>query len=409
MHHSGPIVIAGGGLAAHRAAEGLRTAGFDGRVVVVTSEPHRPYDRPPLSKTFLRAEQTREALFYRTPAVYASQDIEMRLSTTVVALHPAEHTVALSDGQSLLYHRLLIATGAAPRRLSIAGGALAGVHYLRTLEDAEQLSRALQAAGRVVVVGAGFIGSEVAASARQMGLDVTVLEVEEVPLLRALGPEIGAVYAGLHRDRGVTVLTSEGIAEIRGHGRVEEVITTTGRGLPCDVAVIGVGVRPNTDWLDSSGIALANGILVDDRCRTCLPDVFAAGDVARWPYAREGQHIRVEHWDNASNQGAHVAQALMDRPGPYQPIPYFWSDQYDVNMQYVGHAAEWDHVVLRGDVTAPSFTAFYLKRRRVSAALVVNRPRDLRPCRRLIEQGGDVEPDALASEATDLRRLAAAG
>lgn len=406
MAGAGRIVIAGGGLAAQRAADGLRAGGYDGTVTLLCAEPQRPYDRPPLSKGYLRGQQPLENMYYRPPEWYAERDIELRLATAAIALDTVGHAVTLDGGERLPYDQLLIASGAVPRRVAAPGADLPGIAYLRTLGDADALRAALRPGARLVVVGAGFIGAEVAASARELGLEVVLLELEAVPLLRALGPQVGAIYADIHRDHGVAVYTGEGLATFRGQGRVEEVVTTAGRALACDLALVGVGVRPQLDWLRDSGLALGNGVEVDANCRASLPDIFAAGDVACWPYGPAGRRIRVEHWDNAANQGAHAARAMLGDPAPYAPTPYFWSDQYDLTLQYVGHVERWEKVVFRGDVAARSFCAFYLQEGRLAAALVVNRPRDFRAARRLVEAGHGLDPLTLADPAVDLRTLA---
>jgi 3-phenylpropionate/trans-cinnamate dioxygenase ferredoxin reductase subunit len=259
----------------------------------------------------------------------------------------------------------------------------------------------------VVVVGGGFIGAEVAAACRTLGLDVTLLEVLPALVERALGAEVGELLAGIHRAHGVNLRLSEGVAALRGDGRVEEVVTARGEAIPCAFALIGVGMRPALDWLAGAGLALDDGVVVDERCASSVAGVYAAGDAARWPYQQPGmpvQRVRLEHWDNALRQGEAAARNMLGRDAPYTPVPYFWSDQYDLKLQYVGHAARWERVALRGDPASGSFEAFYLEEGRLRAALAVNRIRDLTPLKKLI--GAAVEAQTLADEATDLRALA---
>jgi 3-phenylpropionate/trans-cinnamate dioxygenase ferredoxin reductase subunit len=287
----------------------------------------------------------------------------------------------------------------------VPGGELEGVRYLRTRSDAEAIAAGIERARRVVVVGAGFIGSEVAASARMLGRDVTLLEAAPVPLALALGTAMGQVCAGIHRDHGVDLHLSCQVREFRGHRRVEEVVLAGGAPLPCDLVVVGVGVSPAVGWLDGSGIALDNGVLVNEHTETNLEGVYAAGDVASAWSPLFGERLRVEHYDNAQSQGIAAGRAMAGLREAYAPVPYFWSDQYELNFQYVGHARGDDPVLVRGDVSKRSFTAFYLRDARVRAALVVGRPRDLAAARRLIRAATPVDATVLADEGIDLRTL----
>ncbi len=400
-------VVVGAGLAGGRAVETLRQEGFDGRVILIGSEPERPYERPPLSKDVLRNERPVEKIFLRPPEYYVEQQIELRTGQMVRALEPRTREVILATGERLHYDKLLIATGAAVRRLNAPGVDLPGVHYLRTLADSQQLGQALTQAQRVVVVGAGFIGAEVAASARTLGAEVTVLEVLPVPLQRALGDTVGQIYAEIHREHGVDLRLGEGITEFRGHGRIEEVVTTSGQRIPCDLAVVGIGVQPDVSWLEGSEVAMSNGILVNEVCATNLPGVYAAGDVANWWHPTLGERLRVEHYENAQNQGVAAAKSMLGKGESYAPVLFFWSDQYDLTLQYVGHATGQDRVVFRGDVAGRRFMAFYLRDGQLRAALGVNRPRDVSAARRLLRTPVTVSPTDLADEQVDLRKLAA--
>lgn len=396
-------VVVGGNLAGGRAAETLRAAGFDGRVVLVGAEPDRPYERPPLSKAFLHGRQPEEALYLRPEGWYAEHEIELRLGTRATRLDPAARTVELDRGGPLGYDRLLVATGSRMRRLDVLGAGLAGIHLLRTVRDAERLRAELVPGRRVVVVGAGFIGTEVAACCRDLGLQVTMLEAAPLPLPR-LGPELGRIWAGYHRDHGVDLRTGDGVAAFRGAGRVEAVVTTSGRVVACDLAVVGVGVVPETEWLAGSGVRLDNGVVVDEHCQTGVPRVFAAGDVAAWWHPRLGTRLRVEHVDNANNQAVAATHAMLGRRAPYAPVPFVWSDQWDLHLQVVGLADRYDRVVVRGKVEDRSFVAFYLLGPEVRAAAGVNRLKEVAAARRLVWARLD-HPDQLADEDVELRSL----
>ena len=398
-------VIVGANLAGGSAAETLRREGFDGLIHLIGLEPDRPYDRPPLSKEYLRGEKEREKLFFKPPEFYDEQEIGLRLGTGATRLDPAGQTVELDTGETLKYDKLLLATGGRIRKLKVPGTDLEEVYYLRTIGNSQRLAESINRSRKAVVVGAGFIGSEVAASLRMKGLDVTLLEIEPVPLRHVLGDELGEIYAGIHRGHDVDLRLSEGIAEIQGHRRAERVITSSGASIDCDLVVIGVGVAPQTRLVDGTGIEVDNGILVDEYCRTSLPNIFAAGDVANWWHPGLGQRLRVEHWDNALNQGAAAARSMLGRQESYAPLLYFWSDQYDLNIQYLGHAVKWDHIVYRGDPQQQKFTAFFMDDGLVLAALVVNRFKDLRPTRTRIGQKMRVDEKQLADESTDLKQL----
>jgi 3-phenylpropionate/trans-cinnamate dioxygenase ferredoxin reductase subunit len=366
------FVIAGAALAGAKAAETLRAEGFDGRVVLVGAEAERPYERPPLSKEYLRGEAGREKVYVHPEGFYADNDIDLRLGRTVLAVNTFSRVVALDDGAALRYDRLLLATGAEPRRLSIPGSDLDGILYLRSVEDSDALRARLDGGGSMVVVGAGWIGAEVAASARQRGLDVTVVDPLSVPLERVLGPEVGAIYRDIHADHGVRMLLGTGVAAFEGDGKVERVRTTDGVALECDLVVVGVGVRPRTDVAAAAGIAVEDGIVVDEHLRTSALDVFAAGDVASAHHPLYGERIRVEHWANALEQGPTAARVMLGRDEVYDRLPYFFSDQYDVGMEYAGFARSWDRVVFRGDPATREFIAFWLVGDRIQAGMNVN-------------------------------------
>lgn len=402
------FVIVGAGLCGSRAAEVLRKEGFDGRILLCGEEPDPPYDRPPLSKEFLAGEIEADAITLHPQQFYSEQRIDLELGRAVTTIDPGRHTLTWADGNSLRYDKLLLATGSQARRLPLPGGDLEGVHYLRTLADAKRLRAALAGAGRVAVVGAGFIGCEVAAVARTRGAAVTLLEALPAPLHRVLGPEAGARITRLHSDHGVEVRCGARIEAFVGEdGRVRGVRLAGGEVVECEACVVGVGIVPAAAMAAAAGIDCADGVVVDAGCATAAPDVFAAGDVANWPF--RGGRLRVEHWDNALNQAQVAAKSMLGQQASYGPVPYFWSDQYDWKLQYLGHAARWDRLAVRGDLESDSFAVFYLDGERAAAALVVNRPREIMAIRRLMAASPKLSADELSDPSTDLRALAKRG
>jgi 3-phenylpropionate/trans-cinnamate dioxygenase ferredoxin reductase subunit len=398
-------VIVGAGLAGGKAAETLRAEGFDGRVVLLGTEPDRPYERPPLSKDYLRGEAEREAAYVHPEEFYAEQEIDLRTEVVVTALDVPASQVILGD-ERLDYTRLLLTTGAEPRRLPIPGADLDGVHYLRDFRDSDALRARIQASGSVAVIGAGWIGAEVAASARQKGLEVTLIEQLDVPLERVLGRQVGDVYAAIHRDHGVELLTGTGVEAIEGAGRAERVRLAGGRTIDCDFVVIGIGVAPRTGLAEQVGLEVGDGIHVDARLKTADDAVFAAGDVAGAWHPFFERRLRVEHWHNALEQGPAAARAMLGTGEPYDRIPYFFSDQYEVGMEYAGHAADWDEVVFRGDVGGREFIAFWLKDGRVVAGMNVNVWDVTDHIQALIRSRAEVDRDRLRDPDTDLASLA---
>jgi 3-phenylpropionate/trans-cinnamate dioxygenase ferredoxin reductase component len=398
-------VIVGASLAGAKAAETLREEGFDGRVVLVGTEHERPYERPPLSKDYLRGEVGREKVYVHEESFYAEHDIELRLGRTAVSLDTSSSELEFDDGGRLRYDRLLLTTGAEPRRLSIPGAELDGVLYLRSVQDSDTLRERLDRGGAVVVVGAGWIGAEVAASARQRGLEVTVLDPASVPLERVMGIEVGAIYRDVHADQGVQMLMGTGVEAFEGDGAVERVRTSDGRELECDFAVVGVGVEPRTGLAAQADIAVDNGILVDEHLQTSAPGVFAAGDVANVHHPFYGERIRVEHWANALNQGPVAARNMLGQDSAYERLPYFFSDQYDVGMEYTGFARNWERVVFRGDPATGEFVAFWLVEDRVVAGMNVNVWDVTDPIKRLISQRVALDDRTLSDPDVSLEEL----
>jgi 3-phenylpropionate/trans-cinnamate dioxygenase ferredoxin reductase subunit len=394
-------VIVGAALAGAKAAEALREEGFDGRVVLIGSEDELPYERPPLSKEYLRGEAPREKARVHDEGFYESHDIELRLGTTVERIDTGAREVELSGGERIGYDALLLTTGAEPRRLDTAGDVL----YLRDLNDADALAARLAAgSGRVAVIGAGWIGSEVAASARQKGLDVALVEMADVPLQRVLGREVGEIYAGIHTDHGVELHTGAGVERVES----ERVTLADGTAIECDFVVVGVGVVPRTQLAEAAGLAVGDGILVSKRLETSVPGVFAAGDVANAYHPFYERKLRVEHWANALNQPATAAQAMLGKPASYERLPYFFSDQYEVGMEYTGYASDWDEVVLRGDADKREFIAFWLKEGRVLAGMNVNVWDVTDPIKALIGSRAVIPAERLRDPDVPLDELAAA-
>lgn len=392
------IVVVGASLAGLRAVEALREFGHEGSVSLIGAEPHLPYDRPPLSKQVLAGGREADSLGYRRPETYADLDLDLRLGRSATALDLAARTVALDDGERVAFEGLIIATGATPRMLP-GVPPLKGVFTLRSLDDCVGLREAFEAGPRVVVVGAGFIGAEVAATARQRGLDVTVVEALPAPMFRGLGEEMGRACALPHLDHGVDLRLSTGVAGIEGNGRVERVVLADGSSLPADVVVVGIGVTPETRWLESSGIELRDGVVCDATCRTNVEGVYAAGDLARWPNELFGEEMRIEHWSNAADQGRAAAQNLLAKPDdrrPYAPVPYFWSDQYDATIQLLGHPRASDEVsVVHGSIEERKFVALYRRGDQLTGALGMSWSRFVMPFRMLLQRGSSWD-DAVA-------------
>jgi 3-phenylpropionate/trans-cinnamate dioxygenase ferredoxin reductase subunit len=400
------FVIVGAGQAGGRAAETLREEGFVGRIVLIGAEPDRPYERPPLSKGYLLGTTPLDKAYLQPESFYAEQQIELILGANATGLRHDARALELDDGHEVIYDKLLIATGVRPRALVTPGSDLRGIHTLRIMRDALTLQEALARGPRVLILGAGFVGAEVAAACRARGLTVTMLEALPVPLGRALGEQIGAIYAAIHRDAGVDLRLSSTVAAFRGAGVVEEATLASGEAIPCDLVLIAIGTELNAEWLAGSGVRMDDGVVVDEYCRTNVPDVFAAGDVARWWHPTIGEYLRVEHWENAEGQGRAAARCMLGVQEPYAPVPYFWSDQYEYALQYLGHRHGDEQQVVRGSLEARAFTVFYLSADAPVAALILNRPRDGMAVRRLLAAGRPLDPTALADEGTDLRTLA---
>jgi 3-phenylpropionate/trans-cinnamate dioxygenase ferredoxin reductase subunit len=404
------FVIVGAGLAGAKAAQALREEGFDGRLVLVGAEPEHPYERPPLSKAYLTGAAPRDSVRVHEADWYAGNDVELRTGVAVVGIDAAAGQVVLADGARLGYAKLLLTTGSSPRLLAVPGSDLDGVRYLRRLPDADQLAGDLSGGGRrVVVVGGGWIGLEVAAAARGYGNDVCVVEPQSTVLRGPMGDELGEVFAQLHRDNGVDLRLGAGVRGLRGSGgRVATVDTDAGDELEADVVVVGVGARPESDLAQSAGLTVDNGIVVDDGLRSSHSDIFAAGDVANAYHPLLRRRLRVEHWANALHGGPAAARSMLGRPVSYDRIPYFYTDQYDLGMEYSGDPGPdgYDQVVYRGDVGARQFIAFWLKADRVVAGMNVNVWDVTEPIQALIRSRVVIDPARLADPDVPLGELA---
>jgi len=407
------IVIVGASLAGATAAATLREDGFDGEIQLIGEEAQPPYNRPPLSKGYLRQQERFEDQLVKPAGYYVAQRIELRLGIRATAIDAKQKFVELEGGERVVYDRLLVATGGRNRVLSVPGANLENVFQLRTVEDCDRIRAVTQRGRRAVVVGLGFIGSEVSASLRQLGIEVAAVEGSRVPLARVLGEEVGQVLAGIHREKGVDLVLEDSVATIEGSGRVERVRTQKGRVLGCDLVVAGIGIVPNAELLAAAGAQVENGVLVDERCQTSLPDVFAAGDVTNHLHPIFGR-LRVEHWNNGYQQGRAAARSLLGGRQPYDYVHSFWSDQYEHAIEYVGFAASWDRVVFRGRPESRKFLGFYLKDGILRAAVGLNRggdPEDpkadgeLKAAVTLVRNRVAVDPARLVDEDVDLRRL----
>jgi 3-phenylpropionate/trans-cinnamate dioxygenase ferredoxin reductase subunit len=399
------FAIVGASLAGGTAAATLRQDGFDGDIILIGAEPQPPYERPPLSKQYLRGEAPFEKALVRPAPFYGQNRIETHFGVRATRVDPRERIVELDTGRRVRYDKLLITTGVRNRRLTTPGLGLPGVFDLRSVTDADALRPRMAPGGKAVVVGMGFIGCEVAASLRQKGVEVVSIDPSPAPLLRLLGEPIGQAVAAMHRDHGVETIFEDAVARFEGNGRLERVVTKLGRRVDCDFAVVGVGVEPVIDVVAGNGVATDNGILVDEQCRTTVDGIYAAGDVANHYHPVVGRRMRVEHWQNAMQQGAAAARSMLGKGQPYEPVPWFWSDQYEVNLQYAGFHRPWEEMVVRGSLERRNCLAFYLTDRRIDAVVALNRGKDLRRVLPLIGSRRPVDPRALEDESVDLRRL----
>jgi len=411
MSTDATYVIVGASLGGAKAAEALRAAGHDGRVVLLGAESELPYERPPLSKGYLQGKAERETIYVHPREWYAEADIDLRLGVTVTGIDPAAHEVVLADGSRIGYAKLLLTTGSSPRRLQVPGADLDGVLYLRSAGDSDRIKALLARVGRITVIGAGWIGLEVTAAAREAGVAVTVLETAELPLLRVLGSEVASVFAALHAEHDVDLRFGVQVSEITGSdGHADAVRLSDGSLIPADAVIVGVGITPNTELAVAAGLDVDNGIRVDAQLRSSDPDIYAAGDVASAFHPLLGKHLRVEHWANALNQPQTAARAMAGEDVSYDRVPYFFSDQYDLGMEYSGYVEPdgYDEVVFRGDVDRREFVAFWLgDDGRVLAGMNVNVWDVNDAIQALVRASRPVDRAALADPDTPLESLAA--
>ena len=403
------FVVVGAGQAGATAAATLRAQGFDGDVVLIGSEPELPYERPPLSKEFLRGDRPFSGFLVRPEDFWDEHHVQHLAGVTATQVDTARRTVALDVGGTLTYDKLLVATGLRNRALTVPGSGLKGVHSLRTLAEARALRAAAAGSHRAVVVGMGFVGAEVAATLRAMGVEVEVVEPLPGPVHRALGGRLGSLLADVHREHGVRMHFGEGVDAFAGTRRVEAVLTLSARAIPCDLVVVGIGTLPSTDLLDGSDVRTGNGILVDEHCQTSAPGVYAAGDVANHFLPHLGRHVRVEHFQHATRHGAAAAANMLGDETPYDEVHWFWSDQYDLNIQALGDPAASEDLVIRGDPAARRFVAYALRDDRIEGAVAFNAPRDLRRAAPLVRAQTPVDRRKLADPDVDIRSVAQTG
>ena len=406
MSADGTHVIVGAGHAGGRAAQAMRQYGFEGRILLVGEEPHVPYERPPLSKELIVTDAGLEKVRLHDAAWYAENRIELITGNAAASIDAAAKTVGLADGRTIGFDRLMLTTGARVRKLSVPGADLDGVFYLRTIEDSEAIRRPIAAGTEVAVIGGGFIGLEIAGSAVKRGARVTVLEAADRLMGRSVAPEISDWFARMHRDRGVDLRLGVSVAAIEGGRSATGVRLGDGAVVPATVVVIGIGILPKIEIAQTAGLAVDNGIVVDDRGRTSHPDIWAAGDVANQPNAFAGRRLRLESYQNAQDQAAAVARNLCGADEAYEDSLWVWSDQHDVNLQMTGAPESWDGLLWRGDPDEGRFTVFYMAGGRIVAVNTVNNGREMRPARMLMESGKAVDPAALADTSVKLLKLA---
>ncbi|MGI8448521.1 MAG: NAD(P)/FAD-dependent oxidoreductase [Streptosporangiaceae bacterium] len=401
-------LIVGASLAGAKATETLRGEGFDGPLVMLGEERERPYERPPLSKDYLLGKAGRETVYVHPQQWYTEHQVDLRLGVTVTAVHPGAHEVSLADGSRIGYAKLLLTPGSSPRRLSVPGAGLDGVLYLRNVGDSDRIKAAFQSSSRVAVIGAGWIGLETAAAARAAGIEVTVLEMGELPLLRVLGREVAQVFATLHQDHGVDLRCGVKVAGITGSdGRADGVLLADGSRIDADVVIAAIGITPNRQLASAAGLDTSNGVRVDAQLRSSDPDIYAAGDVANAFHPLLGKHIRVEHWANALHQPQVAARAMLGQDVAFDRVPYFFTDQYDLGMEYSGYVEPdgYDEVVFRGDVGKREFIAFWLGGGRVLAGMNVNIWGVNDAIQALVRTGQPVGKDALQDPERPLESL----
>jgi len=404
LDNSKPIIIIGGGIAGAHAAESLRNEGYLGRIILFDKSIDMPYDRPPLSKDYILGQKTETDLLLFDSSIYEKLNIELELGVEIKSINVEDRELTTKDGKCYQWEKLLLATGSKLRKLQVEGDHLQNIFYLKTLSDARLIKEQLSKVDKLVVIGAGFIGAELASACSSLGIDITIIEWADLPMARILGEEMGRYFLNLHRGNNVEFITNDSVASFRGASKVEGIVTTGGRNIQCQAVVIGVGVDANT-ILSHEKLKVDRGYIVDEFGETSIPGIFAVGDCAMWPYKEK--HIHVEHWDHAVNHAKEVAKnMLQQQSSPYNRIPYFWSDQYKHRFQYLGHTTEWASTVLRGNIEDEKFTYFYLDEKNVvQAAMIVNEPKNVLPIRRLIAEKQQVSSEDLSDREISIRSI----
>jgi 3-phenylpropionate/trans-cinnamate dioxygenase ferredoxin reductase subunit len=399
------FVIVGANLAGGIAAITLREEGFDGEIVLIGAEPYPPYERPPLSKEYLQGKKPFEDALLKPGSFYVDHNIHTLFGVHATRIDPREQVVELEDGNRVPYHKVLVSTGVRNRRLRVPGADLEGIYDLRTVADADRIRGEGRRGRRAVLAGMGFIGCEVAASLRYHGVEVTVVEFFKMPLFRVLGEQVGRVFEAFHREQGVQMFFEETVTAFEGKRHVQRVVTSSGRRLDCDFVVVGIGVEPVTDILAGTDVKIENGIVVDEYCQTNVEGIYAAGDVANHAHPVFGRLVRVEHWQNAIHQGRAAARSMLGKREPYGDVHWFWSDQYDYNVQYAGFHSGWDELIVRGSLEERNAVVFYMQEQRIAAAVAINRGKDVQRVMPLIKAREQVDPARLRDENVDLRSL----
>ncbi|MEB7754889.1 NAD(P)/FAD-dependent oxidoreductase [Staphylococcus pseudoxylosus] len=389
------IVIVGSGVSGVYAAESLREEGYTGKIALIDKDTNIPYDRPPLSKEFILNEVRENDINLISKEKFKELDIDLKLGVTVININIDKKVIILSNGEKIVWNKLILATGSSLRTLQLDGSNLDGIHYLKTLDDALSLKEKLKNINHITIVGAGFIGAELASSLKKMGKEVTILERSPLPLAHILGQEMGEYFLKMHQNSGVKTIMKDSVMQFKGQKNVEEIITENGKVIPCQAVVVGIGVIPNTHLLQNK-LKIERGYVVDEYCQTSIPDVYAVGDCSMWPFL--GKHINVEHWDHAMNHGQNAAKNIIKGHSiAYTTVPYFWSDQYDKRLQYFGHSKNWKNTLLRGSIDDGMFSYFYLDENNIiEAALLVNKPKEAISVRRLIKEQTPIDINALA-------------
>ena len=399
------FIIVGAGHGAGQAVSSLRAGGFEGRLIVIGEEPYIPYQRPPLSKKFLAGEMEVDRLYFKPEKFYQDRNVEFMLNSRVTQIDRSAKTVTTDTGDTLAYTKLLLMTGTRVRKLQAPGADLPGICYLRTIDDVNHMREAFQPGAKLVVIGGGYIGMEVAAVAKKMGLDVTVVEAMERIMSRGIGEEVSNFFQDMHREEGVTILTGKGVERFEGSTHVTHVVCSDGSKVEADIVVVGIGVLPNQELAEDAGLTCDNGIVVDEYCQTSDPDIFSGGDCTLHPNPLLGRTLRLESVHNAVEQGKTAAAAMLGERKAYAQVPWFWSDQYDVKLQIAGMPDGYDSHVVRGDPSKRKFAVFYLKDNKIICVFAISAMAEYMQGRKLIEKAVSVSPDRLADTSINMKEI----